>query len=490
MSEPTSRGWPWDHVGWAEPAEGLPTRPRVGEDTAVIVPGGPLIGRVRVPGDKSISHRALLLATLAPGRSVLRGLSDGDDVRRTALAMVAVGADIGGDVGGGAGSDHQPAAGITAVAVKGGRARLHEPLMPIDVGNSGTGIRLLAGWLAGFGWLSVLHGDRYVARRPMARVTDPLRLMGASVDGREHGRLPPLVIRGGDLRGIDYTLPVASSQVKSAVLMAGLAADGTTTVREPVPLRAHTEEMLAAAGADVEVSGDGRVISVRRSAVRPRDIDVPGDPSQAAYWVVAGCVVPGSDITVEGVYVGRARAGFLEVLGRMGAHLEVSMTDATTADIRARHADLRATVVEGAEVAGLIDEIPVLAVAAACAEGVTEFRDAGELRVKETDRVATVTAALRALGAAVEPRADGLSVRGGGRRQGGGRSPGDGQAHRGGRLQGGEVDSAGDHRIAMAGAIAALTADGPTRVRGWEAVATSYPAFLQHLRALQGDAPS
>ncbi len=484
MSEPTSRGWPWDHVGWAEQAEGLPTRPRVGEDTAVIVPGGPLIGRVRVPGDKSISHRALLLATLAPGRSVLRGLSDGDDVRRTALAMVAVGADIGGDVGGGAGSDQRPASGITSgitagitsgiasVAVEGGRARLHEPLMPIDVGNSGTGIRLLAGWLAGFGWLSVLHGDRYVARRPMARVTDPLRLMGASVDGREHGRLPPLVIRGGDLRGIDYTLPVASSQVKSAVLMAGLAADGMTTVREPVPLRAHTEEMLAAAGADVEVSGDGRVISVRRSAVRPRDIDVPGDPSQAAYWVVAGCVVPGSDITVEGVYVGRARAGFLEVLGRMGAHLEVSMTDATTADIRARHADLRATVVEGAEVAGLIDEIPVLAVAAACAEGVTEFRDAGELRVKETDRVATITAALRALGAAMEPRADGLSVRGGG------------------RLQGGEVDSAGDHRIAMAGAIAALTADGPTRVRGWEAVATSYPAFLQHLRALEGDAPS
>ncbi len=446
-----------------------------------IVPGLPLVGRIRVPGDKSISHRALLLAARAEGISVIRGLSDGDDVRRTALAMTEVGARLellAEDTGGaGAGPDaagrrDRPGPdsppGLAAVRVAGGPPRLHEAGGPIDVGNSGTSIRLLAGWVAAFPWFTVLYGDEYIARRPMGRVADPLRLMGATVDGRDGGRLAPLAVRGGELVGIDYELPVASAQVKAAVLLAGLGADGVTTVREPAPLRAHTEELLAHYGADVEVSADGAVVRVRRSELRAADLEVPGDPSHAAFWIVAGSLVPGSDLTVEGVYVGRARAGFLDVLRRMGADIELTMLDDTTADIRVRAASLVATVVEGPEVPGLIDEIPVLAMAAACAEGVTEFRDAGELAVKETDRIATLTAALRTLGVGAEGRPDGLVVSGGG------------------GLEGASLDSAGDHRIAMAAAVGALAARGPSRMTGWGAVATSYPGFLADLQTLQG----
>jgi len=437
----------------------------------VTVSPGALRGRVRVPGDKSVSHRALLLAALSEGRSRISGLSDGDDVRRTALAVVACGARIEAGEVGPPGDGDRPTGRVAlpglSVEVTGGRDGLSEPVQPLDVGNSGTGIRLLAGWLAAFPWLAVLHGDRYLAARPMDRVIEPLRRMGARLDARGDGRFPPLVVRGGALRGIDYPLPVPSAQVKAAVLLAGLAGDGPTTVREPAPLRAHTEELLGRFGASVTTEGDGAVVTVRPGALRPTDLVVPGDPSHAAFWIVAGCVVPGSDVTVEGVYVGRARAGFIDVLRRMGAAVEVTMVDDTTADVRACHAPLSATRVAGAEVAGLIDEIPVLAVAAAFARGVTTFADAAELRVKETDRVATTAALLRGFGVDVEARPDGLVVSGG--------RP----------LRGGPVTSAGDHRIAMAGAVAALGATGPSTVRGWEAVATSYPGFLADLAALQ-----
>ncbi|GAC1537702.1 MAG: 3-phosphoshikimate 1-carboxyvinyltransferase [Acidimicrobiales bacterium] len=419
-----------------------------------------------MPGDKSVSHRALLLAALAEGASVVRGLSDGDDVRRTAAAMAAHGATLTLGAAADPGS-RLPLTGIPTVRIVGGRSVLRESHEPIDVGNSGTGIRLLAGWAASFPWLTVLYGDRFIARRPMGRIVDPLVAMGARVDGRDHGRFPPLSVRGGGLRGIDYTLPVASAQVKSALLLAGLGADGTTTVREPAPIRAHTEEMLAACGADVHTGEGGAVVSVRRSTLTPFELTVPGDPSQAAYWIVAASIVPNSDVTIEGVYVGRARAGFLDVLRRMGADIELTMVDETTADIRARTAPLVGTVVEGDEVPGLIDEIPILAVAAACAEGLTEFRDAAELAVKETDRIATVTAALTAMGVASEGRPDGLTVRGSG------------------LVHGAVVDSHGDHRIAMAGAVAALIADAPTRVEGWGAVDTSYPTFLDDLDRLR-----
>ena len=436
--------------GWPR----VPRREAALPDTVSIAPGRPLTGRVRVPGDKSISHRALLLAARGEGTSVLRGLSDGDDVRRTALAMAAVGAVVTSE-------------GADVVRVVGGLERLHEPEAPFDLGNSGTGMRLLAGWVAAFPWFAVLTGDSYLARRPMDRVAVPLRSMGAVVDGRDGGRLPPLAVRGGGLRGIDYTLAVPSAQVKGAVLLAGLGADGPTTVREGTAVRAHTEELLVDTGARVDVADGGGVVTVHPGPIRPLELTIPGDPSQAAFWVVAACIVPGSDVTVEGVYLGRARTGFLDVLARMGADVEITRRGPTTADVHVRSAPLHATNVGGDEVASLIDEIPVLAFAAACAEGATAFADAAELAVKETDRIATTTAALRAFGARADPRPDGLVVVGG--------AP----------LHGADIDAGGDHRIAMAAAVGALVASEPSRVRGWGAVATSYPGFVDDLKALR-----
>ena len=413
--------------------------------------GHPLQGQLRVPGDKSISHRALLLAAVAEGRSEITGLSQGGDVLATHAAIQAMGADIEGEV------------------VHGGRSRLREPLKVIDVGNSGTGIRLLTGFCAALPWLTVLQGDASIAGRPMERVVSPLRQMGATIDGRALGRFPPLVVRGGRLRGIDLDLTVPSAQVKGAVLLAGLGAAGETAVREQVRTRAHSEEMLADFGADISVSADGLTTTLRPSPLRPCNVRVPGDPSQAAFWLVAACIVPGSEVTVEDVYVGPARAAFLDVLQRMGAEIHQRSTGATTATITARYSpNLRGTTIEGAEVPGLIDEVPVLAVAAAVAEGRTEIRDAAELRVKESDRVATTVALLEALGAGSEPRPDGLAVTGGA------------------RLQPGSVDSSGDHRIAMAAAVAALVAPGTTLITGWNAVRTSYPRFEDDLQLLTG----
>lgn len=413
--------------------------------TFSVTGGRPLRGRITVPGDKSISHRALILGALAEGTSVVRGLSDGDDVARTRAAVEAMGAAIDGD------------------KIHGGRSRLHEPADVLDVGNSGTGIRLLAGMCAGFPWLTVLTGDGSVRRRPMSRVAEPLRVMGAGVDGRDGGRLPPIAVRGGSLQGIDYELPVPSAQVKSAVLLAGLGAEGPTVVRQPVVTRTHTEEMLRACGVDVDVSEDGLVVSLSPSSLQPFELDVPGDPSQAAFWIVAACVVPGSDVTVDDVYIGPARTGFLDVLRRMGADVE----QVGERGLRARYSpDLAGTGVEGGEIAGLIDEIPVLAVAGALAGGPTGFADVGELRVKESDRVDTIIEGLGALGATVTHDEEGLRVSGGA------------------ALRGAAVHSHWDHRIAMALAVAGLAADGTTEIDGWEAVATSYPGFEHDLETL------
>ena len=411
-----------------------------GQQALRITGGSPLKGELRVPGDKSISHRALLLAALAEGTTVIRGLADGDDVARTASAV----ADLGAIVAEG--------------RVTGGRERLHEADGVIDTGNSGTTMRLLAGLCAGFDWLTVLTGDASLSRRPMDRVAEPLRRMGARVDGRDDGRLPPLVVRGGALRSIDYELPVASAQVKSAVLLAGLSAGGRTVVREQVRTRAHTEEMLNAFGADVSTSEDGLTVAVGPGPLAATEVDVPGDPSAAAFWLVAACAVPGSDVTVRDVYLGPARACFLDVLERMGADL-----DRSGAFVRARAGRLRATSVGGPEVPGLVDEIPVLAVAAAVADGVTVFTGAGELRVKESDRVATMCEGLAAMGAKVEQMPDGMAVTG----------PV--------QLRGAEVDAHGDHRVAMALAVAAMAAEGESVVHGWESVATSYPGFADDM---------
>jgi 3-phosphoshikimate 1-carboxyvinyltransferase len=402
--------------------------------TSFTVEGGaPLRGRIRVPGDKSISHRALLLAARAEGTSVVRGLSSGDDVVRTRLAIYSMGADLDGE------------------RITGGVGRLHEPDGIIDVGNSGTAIRLLAGFVAPFPWRTELEGDASVSSRPMDRVAAPLREMGARV-GEAY---PPLTIDGGSLHGIDYTVPMASAQVKGCVLLAGLGAEGETVVREHSPTRAHTEEMLAMAGADITV--DGLVIRLRPSRLEPFELDIPGDPSQAAFWVVAALITPGSEIVVENVYNGPARGGFVEVLQRMGGDVEVD-----GADIVARASALHGTDVAAEEIPSL-DEVPILAVAAAAAEGTTTFHDAGELRIKESDRIATTVEGLTALGVRAVGEGDTLVVHGGG-------------------LHAGVVSSHGDHRIAMAMAVAGLSVEGRTRVEGWDAVATSYPTFEEHLQ--------
>jgi len=418
--------------------------------------GRALKGRLRAPGDKSISHRALLIAARAEGRSRIRGLSKGEDVRHTLDAVVALGAEVerAGD----------------ELYIDGGASRLREPEALVDVGNSGTGIRLLAGFVAAIDGLTVLQGDASIGQRPMDRIAVPLRLMGAQVDGRQGGRFPPLVVRGGHLKAIDYTLPVPSAQVKSSVLFAGLGAEGVTVVREHVPTRAHTEEMLAAAGAriDVRSASSGSSVALQPGPLHATTTDVPADPSQAAFWVVAACITPGSDLLLEDVYVGRGRAGFIDVLLRMGARLELLNQDPVrhTADIHVQSGPLVATEVAGLEVASLIDEVPVLSVAAAFAEGATRFSDAKELRVKETDRVVTTVELLNALGARAEPAPDGLTVIG----------------NSGAHLQAGTVNSHGDHRIAMAGAVAALGARGAVTVRGWRATTTSYPGFEEDMQ--------
>lgn len=428
--------------------------------TLSVTGGRPLQGTIAVPGDKSISHRALLLAAVAEGSSEVRGLSDGDDVARTAAAVQALGATVAG------------------TRISGGRDRMQAPSGPIDLGNSGTTIRLLAGLVAGWDFGVVLQGDASLSARPMDRVAVPLRLMGASVEGRGERCLPPLHIHGGKLKGIDYSPPMASAQVKSCVLLAGLRAEGETVVRESVSTRLHTEEMLALCGADmtIEDADDGtHVVRLRESELRPFEIDIPGDPSQAAFWLVAGCIVPGSDITMERVYVGPGRRGFLDVLSRMGAAIdEVAETGpadlGATARLRARYGPLRATAVDAAEITGL-DEVPVLAVAAACAEGTTVFFGMGELRVKESDRLAAVVALVRAFGGSAEVDGDDLVVQGGT------------------ALSGGAFDAGGDHRMAMAAAVAAAgVEDGRTSViDGFASVDTSYPGFADHLALLAGD---
>ena len=418
--------------------------------------GNALFGSVRVPGDKSISHRALLLAALAEGESTITGLSDGDDVRRTLLAVRALGAKVTEDDG--------------VVRVAGGRRRLHGASEPLDLGNSGTGMRLLAGVVAGLEGTTVLTGDASLTSRPMDRVAEPLELMGATVTGRGERRLPPVEVTGGSLRAIDYRPPMASAQVKSAVLLAGIAAEGETVVREPVPTRTHTEDMLAAAGATISVSEEEgeRVVHVRRSELRPGRTAVPGDPSQAAFWVVAGLVVPGSAVTVRDVYLGPQRSGFLDVLRRMGAGIEVVEHSGETGTIVSRTTMLRGTEVRAEEIPSL-DEVPILAVAAAVAEGQSRFRDVGELRVKESDRLVGTVAMLRSLGAEADVDGDDLVVAGGA------------------NFRAGRFDSAGDHRMAMAAAVAGLSGRSSSEVTtivGWDSVGTSYPRFSLDLSTL------
>ena len=421
----------------------------------------PLRGSITVPGDKSISHRALLLAALARGRSTITGLNDGDDVARTRAAVELLGARV--DVSADSGSE---------VEVEGcGWTGLREPSATIDAGNSGSTARMVAGICAALPGLTVISGDPTLHRRPMLRVVAPLRAMGAAIEGREHGDRLPLSIRGASLTGIDHDMSVASAQVKTALLFAGMSATGQTSVTEPFPSRNHTEQMLSAAGVDVRVDGMTVRIAGEQEPI-PMDWTVPGDISSALFLITAACLVPGSELTIADVGLNPTRSAALDVLRAMGADIEVAHQSAVAGesigDVTVRGAHLHGTRVEERLVPSLIDEIPILAIAAAHAEGTTEFEGVGELRTKESDRVATIVEGLTALGGDAAAEGDTLTVTG--------PRP----------LDGGRVDSRGDHRIAMAFAVAGLVARAPVKVAGWSSIETSFPTFLEVLGRAQG----
>jgi 3-phosphoshikimate 1-carboxyvinyltransferase len=407
-----------------------------------------------VPGDKSISHRAILMNSLAQGEADIRNLGPGTDVRSSIGCMRQLGVEI----------DEKD--GVFRVYGQGFDG-LIESRPPLDCGNSGTTARLISGILAGQPFTSVLVGDQSLSKRPMARVARPLRMMGASVEGETL----PLTIRGGGLNGIAYQPDVASAQVKSCVLLAGLFGSSPTTVIEPVATRDHTERLLRAMGARVDI--DGPRITVRPpDELRAVDIDVPGDFSSAAFWLVAGLILPGACVTVRNVGMNDSRTGLLDVLQDMGAQIDVrhprQVGGEPVADLVARHSSLRGTSIGGAIIPRLIDEVPVLAVAGALADGTTTIRDAAELRVKESDRIAAVARGLTALGVTVEELPDGMIIRGG----------------RG--LSGASLETLGDHRLAMAWAIAGLAAPEGVRIDDRECASVSYPSFWQDLERFHG----
>ncbi len=424
-----------------------------------------LSGTVDVPGDKSLSHRALLLAAFADAPVTVAGLAPSGDVRATAAALRTMGAQV--DLT--AASDGTLGGTVTGP--------LREADDVIDCGNSGTSLRLLAGIAAGIDGITVLTGDASLRRRPVDRVADPLRAMGARIDARDGGHRPPLVVRGGGLRATDHLSPVASAQVKSAVLLAGLRADGRTTVTSPLPSRDHTERMLAHLGHPLEreVYRDGtEVVSVAPLGERgldARDVTVARDPSSAAFWLVAAACGAGP-ITARGVCANPLRLGVVTALRRLGAEVELTArgerAGEPVADVAVVPSALTGASLQGQLVVDALDELPVLALAGACSRDGIEVRDAAELRVKESDRITVLAAALRAIGLEIEERPDGYRVPGGQR-------PGPGR-----------VEAHGDHRIAMTAAVAAVLGTGPVDIGGFRAVATSYPSFLDDLAGLGG----
>ena len=451
---------------------------------ATVARAARLDGDLRLPGDKSISHRALMLALLANGTSRISGAGDGADVSSTAGVVAALGAAV---------ERAEGAAGNVDYVVRShGASDIRQPDGPLDCGNSGTTMRLFAGILAGQPIRAILDGDASLRRRPMARVVEPLRAMGAHLEGMG-GERPPLIVVGSEgLRAINWETPVPSAQVKSSILLAGLAADGTTHVRETVATRDHTERMLRARGVAVRsTAGDGgagvAVVEIEGGqAVAARDEQVPGDPSAAAFWLVGGTIHPDADITLSGVGVNPTRRAIIEVLVRMGGSIDERRGEASgsaaegvategfetdigepLADLRVRSSELRAFELEPAETAAAIDEIPVLCLAATQARGRSVIRGAGELRHKESDRIAGIVAGLGALGARIEAVGDDIVIEG----------PS--------ALRGSVVDSLGDHRLALTFAVAGLVAEGATTILDAECVAISYPTFFADLERIQ-----
>lgn len=426
-------------------------------------PGGPLRGTVRAPGDKSISHRSMILGALASGTTTVEGLLEGADVLATAQAMRSFGARV-----------EQEGGGRWRIEGQGGFV---EPSDVVDCGNAGTGVRLIMGAAAGFALCATFTGDNSLRGRPMSRVLDPLARMGATWLGRDKGRLP-LTLKGGNLRGLSYKLPMASAQVKSAVLLAGLHAEGGVEVIEPEATRDHTERMLRAFGAEVIVEDKDGVRHIRLPAgqkLTGTHVAVPGDPSSAAFPLVAGLIIPGSEVTVEGVMLNELRTGLFTTLQEMGADLVISNVRESSGeqvgDITARHSPvMKGVVVPPERAPAMIDEYPILAVAAAFASGETIMRGVGEMRVKESDRIALTAAGLEACGVDVEEEPEGFIVRG------------TGQAPRGGAM----VETHGDHRIAMSHLILGMAAQSPVSIDEPGMIATSFPGFADMMRGLGG----
>ena len=419
-----------------------------------------LRGKINVPGDKSISHRALMLGSLAEGETKIRGLLLGEDPRSTAACFVAMGAKIS-------------ELNSELVTVRGiGLGNLKEPIDVLNAGNSGTTLRLMLGVLASHpDRFFTLTGDSSLRSRPMSRVVNPLRQMGANIWGRENGARAPLAISGQNLKAIHYQSPVASAQVKSCIMLAGLMIDGETIITEPERSRDHSERMLSAFGAKVSVDIDTNTVSIKGGAkLIGQEVTVPGDISSAAFWLVAASIVPNSDLVIENVGINPTRTGILEVLAEMGADITYEnrreVTGEPVADLHVRSASLKACKISGSVIPRLIDEIPILAIAAICAEGTTVIEDAEELRVKESDRIVAMVKELTKLGANITERPDGMEIVGGK------------------ALNGTELESYDDHRIAMSLAIAALVAKGKTSINRAESAAISYPSFIPTLQGL------
>jgi 3-phosphoshikimate 1-carboxyvinyltransferase len=419
----------------------------------IVKPSRGLKGEIILPGDKSISHRSVIFAAIAEGDTTITGFLTGEDTLNTAKAVQALGITVDG-------------LGSSTLVVRGqGLNGLREPGNLLDLGNSGTGMRLLAGLLAGQDFFSVLTGDQYLRKRPMARIVGPLRMMDAVIDGRAGGKHAPLAIRGAGARtrAIDYASPVASAQVKSALLLAGLYADGVTSVSEPSKSRDHTERMFRFFGVEVREEGTRVTLRGRQALKAAGTLSVPSDISSAAFFMVAACIVPGSDLLIRSVGVNPTRTGIIDVLNAMGADITLLNTRTQAgepvADIRVRYRRLRGVRINGDMIPRAIDEIPVLSVAASYAEGTTVIADAAELRVKESDRISAMAAELRKTGVTIREFPDGMEIEG--------------------RdfLESAVCESHGDHRIAMSMAIAGLAAAKESVVRDAAWIDTSFPGF-------------
>ncbi|GAA0481057.1 3-phosphoshikimate 1-carboxyvinyltransferase [Salinibacillus aidingensis] len=415
-----------------------------------------LKGDIQVPGDKSMSHRAVIFGALASGTTIIHDFLSGEDCLSTIKAFQEMGVDVS-------------LVGQTVTIESNGAEYFSEPAEPVHLGNSGTTARLLLGVLAGQPFHTVLTGDQSLSKRPMDRVTVPLHQMGAQSDGRRHGKLLPMSVRGGQLIPIDYTLPVNSAQVKSAILLAGLFANGTTTVTEPVPTRDHTERMITAFGGNMDHSGPAISVTGNQK-LKGTELSIPGDISSASFFIAGAILANQSEITIKGVGLNPTRTGILDVVKKMGANIQVETTkhigDEPVGNIYVTSGNLGETVISGNMIPRVIDEIPLLALLATQADGETVIKDASELRFKETDRIKTIVQVLKKFGASIKEREDGMVIQGG--------TP----------LKGGRVSSYGDHRIGMMEAIASLITSEPVEIEDPDCIRISYPDFFKDLQSL------